>query len=617
MKNKVYALGLAALLALTGCASSLAGSSSLEPSLSSEDPSSSLPTSVAPTDEELVIAAKAALDVPAEASSDFTLPTSDGSVAISYEVDHDAIALGEVAGGLQSFDVTKDYQDVSGSIEATFSKGDASQSESYTVVVPSLALPTIDITTDPSSLWIDETLTLEVSFSDSIVHPVSFASSDVSIATVSTEGLVTAISAGSATITASFTGHSSVSDTVEMTILQKFMEDAPDTVKYPATDKFDFSKMKSDGYIRTNEEYHLYAEAQFKGIKSQKWYAEAHIQIMQGYWVWDTVSIGSRVEEPVNGINFRGYCVSTHEGKKSIVVNNPNTWGETTDRGQVWNQNGMSDLDPADIKLGTLRDGGAHYYFVNDQLRWVEKNFRDFDGIDTIPTVMTDQNDLKVWDFYATADSTLIDAKLAEANAENALFGSFVDNTVVSADSKTVEFIGNTDTGNWTNVKDRRASSKGDAFTMPALADSTVSFDWKITAYGGDSDAFRFGFTMRRYAGAVKESRSVVFKPYEVGMAAWGWDGGSSFNFNGAPDFSLGENLAVNEVLKVSVTRVLSEEGANADGLYNTYHVVIKDASDALVAEYDAGWHDCYSGALLVEFNCIYGNALVENITLS
>jgi hypothetical protein len=152
---------------------------------------------------------------------------------------------------------------------------------------------------------------------------------------------------------------------------------------------------------------------------------------------------------------------------------------------------------------------------------------------------------------------------------------------------------------------------------MPADVESTVSFDWKDTAYGADSDAFRFGFTMRRYSGFVKESRSVVFKPYEVVMTAWGWDGGSSFAFSGAADFSFGDNLAVDEVLKVSVTRELSEDGANADGLFNTYHIVIKDASDVLVAEYDASWHDNYSGALLVEFNCIYGNAQVTNITLS
>jgi len=613
-------LGLAALLILAGCASSsldVSSSSSIEPSSSSEEPSSSLPSSVAPTDTELVTAAKAALEVPAEVSSDFTLPTSDGAVAITYGVNHEAITLGGQSGGRQTFVVTKKYQEATGLVNATFSKGGINQFEAYTVVVTPLAMPTVDITTAPTSLWIGEGLTLAVSFSDSIAHPITITSSNDDVATVSSAGVVTGVSAGPVTITASFTGYPSVSDTVELTIVQKFMEDAPDTVKYPATDKFDFSKMKSEGYIRTNVDYHLYAEAQFKDIKSQKWYAEANVQVLQGHWVWNTISIGSRVENTVSDINFRGYSVSTHDGKKSIVVNNPNTWGETTDRSQVWNQNGMADLDPANIKLGTLRDGGAHYYFVNDQLRWVEKNFRTFDGIDTIPTIMTDQNDLKVWNFYATADSAIVDAKLVAAQAENALYASFTNNTVVSADSKTVEFIGNTDDGNWTNIKDRRASSKGDAFTMPALVNSTVSFDWKVTAYGGDSDAFRFGFTMRRYSGNVNEGRSVVFKPYEVGMTAWGWNGGSDFNFSGDPDFSFGNNLAVNEVLKVSVTRVLSEEGANADGLFNTYRVVIKDASDVVIADYNAGWHDNYSGALLVEFNCIRGNAIVENITLS
>ncbi len=126
-----------------------------------------------------------------------TFATSDASIAT---VDAEGVVTGVAAG------------------PATITvKADSIEKEVVVMVIPAIALESITLKQEDQNLNLGQTLQLSCTLvPEDTGLTVSYASSDETVATVSSSGLVTAVAVGTATITASAGGKS---DTIEITVV--------------------------------------------------------------------------------------------------------------------------------------------------------------------------------------------------------------------------------------------------------------------------------------------------------------------------------------------------------------------------------------------------------------
>ncbi|MDR0831686.1 MAG: hypothetical protein LBM99_02175, partial [Bacillales bacterium] len=376
---------------------------------------------------------------------------------------------------------------------------------------------------------------------------------------------------------------------------------------HPYANKFNYSAL-GEGKLSVNADEAL-AEAAFD-YQGKFFYAEATFKTLESFWVWDQVSIHAKPLTALSGISQRSWGVAFGDGSKKAIgeelVGSAIQWGQFTDRTQVWGQGGIQNLDATNYKLTTVLKEGKVYYFVDDILQYVDASWAGLGGVDAIPTISVQRAKVEVTNITLSTSMTVINDYLA--GNEGKLLAALAGSTTVSADSKTINFIGNTNGWPFDNVKDRRAYSAGEALVFPANAPSaSIEFDYKIDAYGNDEDAYRFAFTMQRTEGLVKECRSVLLSNYETGMEAWGWDGGSGLGFNWGHT-SVGD-LEVGKTYHIVITRVLTSEGANGDGLMNNYAISIDGVPYTLTG------HDNYSGTYTLSFAVLKGNATISNIS--
>jgi len=481
-------------------------------------------------------------------------------------------------------------------------------SSSSTVVEPL----TISINGE-GSVWYDETLTLTVEYSKVVEDTVIWTSSDEAIATVE-NGVVTPKAAGTVVISAKLASDETISATHEVVVKDVVIDTSVDDGGW------DFSSLKQDNpTIKTNGtegSYKYETFANFKNVSGQKYYAEATFKMTSFLAdnTWNRIAVGHRDMNANGGVQFRAYHASYGNGGdsiKTVVMEQPLTWGEDTDRTQVWNQGGRKNWDFTNLKLATLRNGNTYYYFVNDQLSWVESINERFNNIDTVPAITASDMNVEVSNMFATSNEEYVNAKLAEKET-NKLFWGTIDNSVTvdeTGDTPKITFDKSKDnSGNWpsSNIKDYAARSLGDALSIPAGKSATFTYDYKVTQYGNDTDASFTGLTFQRHTNNVKEMRSILVGKYKAAANAWGWDGGINIGSSGFWDYE--NSTGFTSSVKENETYTVKIE-VNAYDTYREYRVYINDKDTGLCW----GDWDKYTGALIVNVTGLSISSEISN----
>ena len=465
-------------------------------------------------------------------------------------------------------------------------------------------------------VWYDEILTLTPEFNKETNESVVWESSDPTVATVA-DGIVTPLKAGTTTITVKVASDPTITDSKEITVKDVIIDTNVNDGGW------DFSNLKNDNpTIKTNGQegsYQYEKFANFKHISGQKYYAEATFK-MTSYLAdntWNRIAVGHRnMNAGANEASFRAYHASYGQGGdsiKTVVMETPITWGEDTDRSQVWNQGGRKTWDFSNIKLATLRDGNTYYYYVNDELSWVETINERFNNIDTVPSITASDMNVEVSNMYATNDETVINEKLATKESKS-LFWETVPGSVTvdeTGDKPKITFDRSKDNdGNWpsSNIKDYAARSLGDSLSIPSGKSAVFTYDYKVTAYGPDSDTSFTGLTFQRHTNNVKEMRSILVGKYKAAANAWGWDGGINLGSSGFWDYenSTGFTTSVreNETYNIRIE-------VNAYDSYREYKIFINDKDTGLVW----GDWDKYTGALIVSVTGLNISSEISNFT--
>ena len=468
-------------------------------------------------------------------------------------------------------------------------------------------------------VWYDETLTLSLEYSKPSTEEVVWSSSDESIATVS-NGVVTPIKAGNVVISATLASDNTISATHEITVKDVVIDTSVVASNAINGGYWDFSFLKRDNpsiISKANEgayPYQLFA--QFKNVSGQRYYAEATFNVNSSLAsnTWNRIAVGSRA---LNQGKFRGYYASYGTGGSSIktIVIEENTgtdipWGELTDRTQVWNQGGRDQLNFTNIKLATLRDGNTFYYYINDQLSWVEKLNETFKDVDTVPTITISDVHASVSRMFATSDESYINSKLEDKETKRLFWGTIPGSVTVdeTGDKPKITFTTDNDNaGRWpsSNIKDYAARSLGDALSIPNGKSATFEYDYKVTKYGGDTDTSFAGLSFQRYTGNVKEMRSILVGKYKAAANAWGWDGGINIGSSGFYEY---ENAEYGATVKENETYHVKIEVIKYDS-YREYKVYINDKFTGLAW----GDWDKYTDSLIVSVTALNISAEVSN----
>ena len=500
--------------------------------------------------------------------------------------------------------ITDSSKDSSSSVDNTSSEETSTVEETSSVE----ETVTVSITTEDFELWYDETIQLEVELSKEVDLEFNWTSSDEEVATVNEEGFVTALKGGKTTITVTALEDETITDAVEVTI-----KDVVIDTNY-GFGNYDYANLKSENptiaTTKVNAEW-PYAEAIFKNVYGQKYYAEATFNVTEiNYgWVWNRISVGHRDKTEVDADHiFRGlqlsYGDSSGNQKKTVMMETPNNWGVVTDRSQVWGLNGLSDIDFTNVKLATLRDGNTYYYFINDMLHWVELFDARFEGTDTMPTIVVHDMHATISNLYATEDATVIDTKLDEAQTKRRLYPTIANNVVISENDTKIQFVNNNNAWPFTNIKDNRAVSLGDAFSMIANANSVVEFDLVFDEFG-DNDSALFGVTLHRWQDGPNNERTIAIQKYISVLISCDSNGDMPNSLTAqAVEFGIDEVLSASTDYHVVVERAITDDT-------QTFSLKINDVS------YTIDFNEKYVGPMTLSFGCIFANATVTNLSVS
>lgn len=428
-------------------------------------------------------------------------------------------------------------------------------------------LTTIAVTNTEEGAWVGDTLQITYESNKALGdQDLTFASSDEEVATISESGLITFLKAGNVTISVTLKTDIAVSDNFSLAVKDEMIDQAY------GFGNLDFTNIRAENpsvtTTKTNADW-PYVEGVFKNVYGQKYYASATFAITEvNYgWTWNRVAIGHRDRPAVEGDHvWRGYNLSYGDAsgnqKKSVMMETPNNWGETTDRSQVWGLNGLAQLsfgvDADSVKLSTIRDGNEYFYFVNDKLAWQEKYDQRFLDVDTMPTFVVGDMHATISDFAVETDSEAIDAMLNGAEASRLLYPTYASNVSVDDAAKTITFANAAASWPWNNIKDNAAKSLGDAFSLPA-ANASVSFDFAVANYV-DPDSAALTLTLNQWgtnsaSNGPSEAVTFMFGKDSAGITVWNSNG----DLPVTPNMSLAYPTVLQATNSVTITRTIVE----------------------------------------------------------
>lgn len=349
--------------------------------------------------------------------------------------------------------------------------------KSITITVEKAIKPesiTIENADDPVA-WAGETLQLDTMIvPDEASALVSWESSDEEVATVSESGLVSFLKQGDVTITATSIEDPGVSASVTFNVKVGFFRSDMGSPYWNLSEQSEDENSKVTLDIDNSQlGYH---SCYLANVSATRYYVEGVFDApseLISTWVWQGFGFGSGLSET----STRYFIFSPRvEGQgndfnKFIVKDLPNeTWPAITTRSQTWGENGLDYIDWKNqtVKIGMMRDENTYYYFINDELMYVDET-TIYDGIPTMPILVAIDIPVTVTDYKVVTDGAELDEMLSDSKFEEKFFASN-DDLIEMVSSDSFVFKANNVTSKLNRVK-----SIGDAAKL--VGDFTIEFD--------------------------------------------------------------------------------------------------------------------------------------------
>lgn len=327
---------------------------------------------------------------------------------------------------------------------------------------------------DSQIQWVEEELQLKA-----VVTPqeasslVTWKSSDEKVASVSENGLVSFLDAGSVTITVTSVEAPSLSESVTFTVKKGIFRSDLGSPYWDISSQCDDNNAHVSLTIDGSQAgYHsLYAA----NVSATRYYVEGSFRLTQQVtaWVWQGFGFGSGLSET----STRYFIFSPRvDGQgnnfnKFIVKDLPNeTWPAITTRSQTWGENGLDNIDwqNSPVKIGLLRDNNTYYYLINDKLMYVDETMV-YDEVPTMPILVGIDVCVDVTDYSIITEDAAIDAILGQDNFSQSFYASNAD--IVDYQSNDLF----TFKSNNVLSKDNKIRSIGDSAKL--IGDFEVEFD--------------------------------------------------------------------------------------------------------------------------------------------
>lgn len=484
-------------------------------------------------------------------------------------------------------------------------------------IVPPLSM---EIKNTETEMWLTGKLTLDTQFSYPCDHTITYSSSDEKIATVSNDGVITAVGVGTVTVTATCEARN-LTDTITLKVKDLLIdttidgsgEDSYVGDGYPldyTTNAWDYTHLgDKNPTLTTKADVQLGGYrpvAAFKDIKGKVYYAEAKISITDysGDNVWAGVSLANLTDTGYK----RGLLISATQANRPMVMKNGfEDWAGTSTEGmekdpkgtQMWGDKWLVSLSNDNIKLGLLRNNDTFYYFVNGVLILSESwstmahdgNNKDLTNIDTMPIIRLNDVKATVSELYATTDAEIIAAKLNIING-NDKFGRDSENVVLGDNTVTLNNINNAE------IRRNIATGKEDIRLVGGKA-AVIEFDLTVNKKGNNMLA---GMWFREANGLT--CRSYLLGNTQFGFSGWDYWGGCT-SIGAAAELPASFDNAEGVTHKVKVERLEKTEGSDV-----VYTIQIDDARGTWT------W-DNFESDMIISFCAVNSNVTVSNITIT
>lgn len=451
-------------------------------------------------------------------------------------------------------------------------------------------------------LYVTKTLTLTTTRNPANAT-VAWSSSNEAVATVE-NGVVSALTAGTTTITASF---ANVSDSIEITVKTPIVDTTLNA------DNFDLTQVYQDNaVVKSNGRVNSFVA--FDGEAGKYYVASATVKVTDPASddTWSRIGISHyNGTDAYYGLQLSpGPDFNTRKTVTMVIKNGDVQWGIVTDRSQVWGQHNLAAIDFNSVQLTAVRNGNAFYAYINNQLYYADEFVEGFEG-DTIPVLNLGSTAAEFSNLSVAYGQSAVSTFLEEA--DDAKFYASNDKTIIN-ENGSIQFIGAADSSCNLNAKEHGAKSIGSQAVLEANVTSTVEFDLTVGTFGSRDALAALAVTLNRYDANVAEARSLVIGQYKAGWTGWNSNGDLNAGIgSGGENYKVGgedARLEEGQTYHVVFTRLMFDNGQDT-------MLKITDADGNVLLEHTHGWHDGYSGRVVVNFLSRDFDCTISNIVLS
>lgn len=467
--------------------------------------------------------------------------------------------------------------------------------------------------------WAKETLQLKATVTPEDASAlVTWESSDNAVATVSEAGLVTFVSNGTVTITATSKEDSNVKASVTYTVKTGVFRSDMGSPYWDITEQC--ADENPHIKLTLKAEQAGYHSCYLANVSATRYYVEAYFKLDEqiSAWPWQGFGFGSGLSET----STRYFIFSPrvdgqgNDYNKFIVKDLPNeTWPAITTRSQTWGENGLNSINyqTAPVKVALLRDNNVYYYLINDKLMYVDKT-TIYDEIPTMPILVAIDESVTVTDYVVITDGDQLDAKLNTTEFKKSFYASNSDIVEYESNERFV-FKSN-------NVlsKDNKVKSLGDSAML--VGDFEVEFDVSdISVNKGKTNTIT-GVTVNlsRYESADtvetfilgKSANSPELDGFVGAMYSWAYPKSMEDSTGWYSWIESSKNVASDDSLKhhVKVTRTIIDNVS--------YFKMYVDGTEVEFDKANSKWTDTtskYTGAYILWIGGEYTSAEITNFT--
>ncbi len=490
--------------------------------------------------------------------------------------------------------------------------------KSIVITVEQAVAPTsISIAATESVQWVGQTLQLDATIEPTDAYAIlNWTSDNEEVATVDENGLVTFLSEGEVTVTATSDMDSSVSANVAFTVKRGFFRNDL------GSPYWDISAQRDDVNPHVSLEIDAskagYHSLYLANVSDTRYYAEGYFEIKEQVtaWVWQGIGIGSGLSDTSTRYGMFSPRVDGqgNDYNKFIVKDLPNeTWPAITTRSQIWGENGLDQVDwkSGKVKFGLLRDNNKYYYLVNDILMYVDET-TVYEDIATMPIFVAIDVNVEVTDYSVITDDAELDSMLATPQFQQKLYAS--NDEIVDITDGVYTFKSN-------NVlsKDNKAKSIGDNAKL--VGDFEVEFDIdSMLCNSAHNSAFTgLSLNLSRYESADNVETFIFGTSANqsgatgvAGMYSWNYQ--VSFENPAAPYYWLESTSAVENPSgkhHIKVTRTIVDNNA-------TFRMFI-DGTEVVFDKLNNQWATMtskYTGAYILWIAGEYASGQISNLQI-